>query len=236
MKQKFYLTILRGLHNQQTVRRISRLSTDSADSEFGTLGLSLVHDLSGSVTSVLMDIERLRLDVHAVETSLKLAQQQILGLQQDELVLSKEIGLACESIASACNHRGITLQKNLQNDIRVIGNHAKLQIILSNLLRNAIDACSGHSQATIQITLKNTLDSAKIYITNNGRHIPADRLREVFKKGISSKQSNRHLGVGLSLVKHIVERDFFGHIGVQSREQCTTFCVELPRQNRRDIS
>lgn len=232
MGQRFYLSILNGLHNQQAGNRLKRDSQNSneVDTEFGTLGLSLIHDLSGSVTSVLMDIERLRLDVHDVENSLKLAQQQILGLESGQLDVGKELDIACQAMEQACQDRNIQIKITGLAEARIVGSSAKLQIVLSNLLRNAIDACSGYQRARIGLSLRKSKGSIELRVQNNGRHIPRDRLQDIFKKGISSKQSGRHLGVGLSLVKHIIERDFRGNIKVTSRPERTEFCISIPMQ------
>ena len=92
---------------------------------FGTVGLSLVHDLSGSLNSVLLDIERLRLDVHTVEQSLQAAQQQILGLDNGRLHVTHELSQAIESFQSICDQQGITISLHSPTPIIIDGKSVK---------------------------------------------------------------------------------------------------------------
>ncbi len=124
------------------------------------------------------------------------------------------------------------ISKNIQIDcneiplnIYVNGNAPLLEWVFENLSKNAIDAM----EATGKITVAVSKEENKIFIdiTDTGKGIPSNKFKTVFKPGYSTKQ--RGWGLGLSLVKRIVEEYHDGKIYVAKSEllKGTTFRVVL---------
>ncbi|MEO5727988.1 MAG: ATP-binding protein [Byssovorax sp.] len=113
----------------------------------------------------------------------------------------------------------------------VLGDHARLQQVLWNLLCNAIKFTPSGGRVTVR--LRRDAGSARITVEDTGRGIAADFLPQVFDR-FRQAESARHrshggLGLGLSIVQHLVGE----HGGTVSAESAgegrgSTFTVTLP--------
>ena len=97
---------------------------------------------------------------------------------------------------------------------------------MENLTKNAVDAMGG--EGSIDITVTSFDDYAEILVKDTGKGIPRKNFKTVFNPGFTTKR--RGWGVGLTLVKRIIEEYHGGHIYVKESEvgKGTTFCIELP--------
>lgn len=107
--------------------------------------------------------------------------------------------------------------------------------VIENLCRNAIDAMPD-GRGAIHINMKeeiiegsffSPLYSLSIEVTDTGKGIPKNKWKTIFQPGYTTKQ--RGWGLGLALVKRIVEEYHHGQIFVQTSVigQGTTFRIEL---------
>ncbi len=103
--------------------------------------------------------------------------------------------------------------------------------VIENLCRNAIDALTGidDRRGLIEVRLSEEGRKAVIEVSDNGRGIAKNRQRDIFRAGFTTKQ--RGWGLGLTLVKRIVEEYHHGRIFVKSSTVGigTTFRIELKR-------
>ena len=83
---------------------------------------------------------------------------------------------------------------------------------IENLVKNGIDAMKGKGNIAIQIEKKG--QSINILVSDTGHGIPKSDFQNIFNPGVTSKQ--RGWGLGLSLVKRIVEEYHKGKIKVFS--------------------
>ncbi|MCA0958932.1 HAMP domain-containing histidine kinase [Muricauda ruestringensis] len=83
---------------------------------------------------------------------------------------------------------------------------------IENLVKNGIDAMKGKGNIAIQIEKKG--QNINILISDTGHGIPKSDFQNIFDPGVTSKQ--RGWGLGLSLVKRIVEEYHKGKIKVFS--------------------
>lgn len=99
--------------------------------------------------------------------------------------------------------------------------------VFENLLRNALDAMDG--KGVISGAIRELEDKVFIDITDTGKGIAPKNVRKVFNPGFTTKK--RGWGLGLSLVKRIVEEYHKGKIVVSHSEvgKGTTFTITLPR-------
>lgn len=94
----------------------------------------------------------------------------------------------------------------------VLLNHALYHWTIENLVKNGIDAMKGKGAISIKI-----LPSGKnvyIQVSDTGHGIPKSDFQTIFNPGVTSKK--RGWGLGLSLVKRIVEEYHDGKIKVLS--------------------
>ncbi len=126
----------------------------------------------------------------------------------------------------------INLRVNAQT-IEVNGDKERLQQVFWNLLINAIKFTPIDGSVTIEGGEENN-QLAFIRITDTGKGIPRDVLPHIFDRfrqaeQKSSTRTKGGLGLGLAIVRHIVEMHG-GRVMAQSEgiDQGSTFTVELP--------
>lgn len=96
--------------------------------------------------------------------------------------------------------------------------------VLENLIKNAVDAMKGDGKITVTVTDQSQF--VYIDIADTGTGIPRSKHKTIFEPGYTTKQ--RGWGLGLSLVKRIIENYHSGKIFVkQSDAMGTTFRIVL---------
>ncbi len=101
--------------------------------------------------------------------------------------------------------------------------------LLSNIVRNSVDALKGVENPTIKFKSYNTYEGVIITIANNGPEIPKEIRNKIFQTGFTTKQNNdKDRGYGLSIVSDIIHK-CDGKIIVQSNDSWTQFKLEVPQ-------
>jgi two-component system OmpR family sensor kinase len=117
-----------------------------------------------------------------------------------------------------------------EEPVSVIGDEARLQQVLVNLLANARTHTPGGTSVTT--SLVEDLGSAVLTVADDGPGIPADLVPEVFERfarGDSSRsRRGGSTGLGLAIVAAVVKAHD-GTIDVRSEPGRTEFVVRLPR-------
>ena len=107
-------------------------------------------------------------------------------------------------------------------------NESLFNWVIENLIKNALDAMEGEGK--IKVRSFHSPNSAIIDICDTGKGIPKSEFDIVFQPGYSTKK--RGWGLGLSLVKRIVEEYHKGEIFIKdSNEKGTTLRIKLPLKN-----
>ncbi len=130
-------------------------------------------------------------------------------LQLASMDLRDAIRSAVESVAPLADQRSVAIDLRLPDTIvPVEADHTRMQQVVTNLLTNAVN----HSSAGQTVTLDaHTADGrATVRVTDQGTGIAPAHLPHVFDLFVQSDQtidrSRGGLGVGLTVVRHLVER------------------------------
>jgi len=155
-----------------------------------------------------------------------------LRLELQPLDIASVVEAAIETQSEAAEAKSIQLRKSLDKRIgRMIGDPARLQQVVWNLVGNAIKftPAGGH----IEISLRPTHGDAEIVVADSGIGIKPEFASHVFERfaqadGTISRPSGG-LGLGLSIVKELVQL----HGGTVSAKSAgvgkgATFTVRLP--------
>ena len=94
---------------------------------------------------------------------------------------------------------------------------------LENLIKNGIDAMKGKGRLSIQMIEQKS--KVEIYICDSGSGIKDELLPSIFNPGFTTKE--RGWGLGLSLVKRIVEDFHNGKILVNKNKQSQGTCFQI---------
>ena len=124
----------------------------------------------------------------------------------------------------------ITFIKNINLENNIINLNKILFIwVIENICKNAADAMKGDGK--ISINCKEDEKNIQLYISDTGSGIDKKIVTSIFMPGVTSKK--RGWGLGLSLVKRIIEDYHKGRIYVENstKENGTTFCIVLPKKS-----
>ncbi len=99
--------------------------------------------------------------------------------------------------------------------------------VMENLMRNALDAMG--NEGFIKAEISEDTEWINIDLSDTGKGIPSNKFKAVFQPGYSTKK--RGWGLGLSLVKRIIENYHNGKIFVKKSkiDEGTTFTIRLPK-------
>jgi signal transduction histidine kinase len=112
-----------------------------------------------------------------------------------------------------------------EHEVVVMHNPSLIEWVIENICKNAVDAMDG--KGVLRIVVLESGRNVHIDISDNGKGIPSNKIKTIFNPGYTTKQ--RGWGLGLSLVKRIVETYHKGRVFVLNSEinKGTTFRVTL---------
>ncbi len=142
------------------------------------------------------------------------------------------IDAAIETLRPAAEAKNIRLEKDYDPDASMIaGDPARLQQVIWNLLSNAIKFTP--RDGLVQVTVKPAGPNVEIAVRDSGAGIAPEFLTHVFERfrqgDSSTTRQHGGLGLGLSIVKHLIEQHG-GTVAVASEGegQGACFTMELP--------
>lgn len=152
--------------------------------------------------------------------------------QKERIVLPEIIEEVVESMTPEAEKKGLSF--NITTDSQVFPVHAdrqSMETVLNNLVSNAIKY--NQEGGRIAISIQNSGEFVEIKVSDNGVGIEKENLPHIFDKfyRIRTEKTRKVIGsgLGLPLVKDIVEAHL-GMITVESKpDQGSTFTVLLPR-------
>lgn len=99
--------------------------------------------------------------------------------------------------------------------------------VVTNLVKNAIQATQAHQKPNIKVLVKSEEQNVCILITDNGTGISEENKERIFEPKFTTKSSG--MGLGLGIIKTIIEA-YYGSITFQSEiGEGTTFIVKFPK-------
>ncbi len=163
------------------------------------------------------------------ENLLKLSrlEKQVIPPQDQEFSLDEQIRRTLLLLERNWSAKELELDIDLE-DISYLGNEEMLQQIWINLLSNAIKFSHKHGILSVRLTKEK--QQVRAEITDTGVGIAPEALPRIFEKFYQgdTSHSNEGNGLGLSIVKQIVESNG-GSISVMSEQgKGSTFTVLLP--------
>jgi signal transduction histidine kinase len=153
--------------------------------------------------AVVRRIERAATEMSdVVETLLLLARELADPLRRETTLcrVAETATRVVEMHRSACDKKGLQVSVDLREDFALPVPPAVLQIVLGNLLRNAIaHSSSGHITVTV--------DKPRLTVADEGIGIAPDELPRVFERHFRGHRSTAAgSGLGLTIVKRLCER------------------------------
>jgi PAS domain S-box-containing protein len=211
------------------------------------------HELRGPVTSIHLAAQTLPSVVSAppdrtrllqiieredrrlarfVDEMLEISRVKAGGLHFDlTLVDLAEVVRNCAArLAPDITRSRSPLSMAMAGSVQGTWDRARLDQVVANLISNAIKFGLGRP---IEVSISSTNGVARLVVRDHGIGIPREKQEQIFEpfeRAVSSRQYGG-LGLGLYIVRRIVE-GLGGNVTVESNpDQGTTFTVELPEEH-----
>lgn len=201
------------------------ITADDPEATARIIGRSLVR-LEG-MRKLIYDL----LDLTRIESRQK---ERTLSDVDPALVLD----LVVETFQPEADRRGITMEVQCDDDTAMKGDRSELEIILNNLVSNAVkyNRDGGH----VQIQLASDSETITISVSDTGIGMSKEEVDRLFGEFVRIKNDKTRLiegsGLGLSIMKRLVHLNG-GQISVKSQEdQGTTFTATLSRTGQSNNS
>ncbi len=156
-----------------------------------------------------------------------------IELQTEEVNISKMTEQIAYEFKPLLKDKNLKINSDIEENIQIICDTNKIERVIDNLIRNAINYCC--PDTTICISLHQCGSDVVLKFKNKGKTIPDEKLSRIFedfyKIDSSRNSANGGSGLGLAIAKRIVEASG-GKITAQSSNETIVFTVVLPKNHK----
>ena len=112
-------------------------------------------------------------------------------------------------------------------DLQVRIDRTQMVRIITNLIKNALEACELIKEPKVQVTIEKKKKEVLISVIDNGQGISKELKNKIFEPKFTTKTSG--MGLGLGMVKNLVD-SYNGRISMSSKiNSGTTFSITFPQ-------
>lgn len=189
-------------------------------------------ELSQSALAVAKDIHEIKKEYMLILRGI--SENLDLNLQDNGMDFADLMMVLKNSITALSAEKKIALQIETNcADSVFTDKHFFLLSIFRNILTNALEACETN-ECVISFTEESNDTDYIFTLTDNGPGIPQENLDEIFVPGFSTKinfdTGEISRGLGLNLVRDIIENQLSGTIAVVSEPGNTAFTICIPKK------
>jgi heavy metal sensor kinase len=197
------------------------LTTGRSLGEYETMAASTIEEcdrLLGMINTMLM-ISR--------------TESGIAPLSCEEINLTGLVREACDLFQTTAEDKGVSLNCNVPDQNRLIGDIRMLQRMLSNLIDNAIKYTPTGGSVTVSVSENDA--QVVLFVKDTGIGISPGDLPRIFERFYRCDQSRAQAGIGLGLsLARAIARGHGGNITAKSGlNQGSTFTVTLLKEAKR---
>jgi signal transduction histidine kinase len=156
------------------------------------------------------------------------AESGTLQLHREPVTLADVVGRAVDLYRDVADAKGVTLAADAPSDVVVVADPTRLEQVAANLIDNAVKYTP--SGGRVDVEVRRAADAAIVRVRDTGPGIPSDERARIFDRLFrgDTSRAERGLGLGLSLVKAIIEAHG-GTVDVISEPgHGSVFTVSLP--------
>ena len=156
------------------------------------------------------------------------AESGTMQLQREPVALAQVVARAVDLYRDVAEAKGVALHVGVGDDVVVIADRTRLEQVAANLIDNAVKYTPSGGRVDVEVHRER--DAATLRVRDTGPGIPADELTRIFDRLFRGdiSRAERGLGLGLSLVKAVVEAHG-GTVDVVSElGRGSVFTVSLP--------
>jgi signal transduction histidine kinase len=210
--------------------------------QIGQISSGLLHDLTSPITALNLQLETLDAEMLKNPKYLQSIKDAVVNINnyssliksyisgdrtKQKLNLSDEIQKAIELISYKAVKENIQIQFIRNEDIDIMARKIEIYQIIISLLSNAIESFRIQDEnRKVIIKLEKIQNKILLSIKDYGCGI--NDTKKIFSNFYTTKRSSGGTGIGLSSVKHIVEKELNGKIEIESEiEKGSTFIIKI---------
>ncbi|NEP78432.1 MAG: AAA family ATPase [Okeania sp. SIO3B3] len=225
-------------HHITNAKQLAHLLTEaglhhSFESQISLLQTPHAHQ----IVQIAYDIARLQTNSQNINNAVELASKIVFALksyarydhsgEKQPAVISDGIETVLKLYHNYLK-KGVKVVRNYQDIPEIFCYPNELVQVWTNLIHNAIQAMDGKGKIEIKVRQNN--QGIVVEITDSGAGIPPEIQDKIFQPFFTTKPAGEGSGLGLEIVKKIVEKHH-GKIDFESQPGKTTFRVKLPINN-----
>lgn len=180
--------------------------------------------------SVATNVHEIKKQYHALSESLSAAMEQTR--EQERMEIAEIAGILLSMLKNTARKKGIALEYEIDCPKHLsTRQYYRMMSVFNNLFTNALEAARGDSEQ-IRVAVTEEEGGYRFCVSNNGKQIAKESLADIWEAGYSTKIDYRSgvigRGLGLLIVREILEREFGAGIEVFSDEDTTSFVFFVP--------
>jgi len=226
--------------------------------EFGRVAGGFLHDIINPLTTVSLNLEQIHLEAYKGQGDRRINSKlfiddAIIGtkrmrnfvqsarrqLQQQEVKtvfpILEEIDKSVQIISYKANEKDIKIILSMVDYVEIYGDPIKFNHLATHLISNAIDSYENYgenSKREVDVSVGKDRKNVIIKIQDWGCGISKEILDKIFDPFFTTKKMDDGTGIGLTICRNIVEKEFGGEIIVESENHGenngTIFTVSIP--------
>lgn len=195
--------------------------------QLATLRLLLDHGRVDDAYKALKPVDDMLTRMAALTGHLKtFARKSPSGLRE-RLDLAAVVDQALQLLDTRLRDEQVDTVLHLTRPAWVRGDAIRLEQVLINLLRNALDAMAGQPARRLEICLEADELLWRLTVRDSGTGIAEEHLAQVFDPFFTTKAVGDGLGLGLA-VSFAIIHESGGRLTADNHESGAVFCVTLP--------
>ncbi|AMT90509.1 MULTISPECIES: ATP-binding protein [Pseudomonas] len=195
--------------------------------QLATLRLLLEHGRVDDAYKALKPVDDMLTRMAALTGHLKtFARKSPSGLRE-RLDLATVVDQSLQLLDARLRDEQVSLVLHLTRPAWVRGDAIRLEQVLINLLRNALDAMQGKACKRLEIRLEADEQLWRLSVSDNGGGIAEEHLGQVFDPFFTTKPVGDGLGLGLA-VSFAIVHESGGRLSVENGDHGAVFSLTLP--------
>ena len=228
---------------------VEKLSKSNKEQAWREMAKQVAHEIKNPLTPMRLSVQSFQrnFDINDIEIDKKLDEFSKTLIQQIDTMST--IASAFSNFAEMPAQQGekiniietsrLALKIFKEKHITFNSEHSNIQVsidrtqmvrIITNLIKNALEACDLLENPIIQVNIKKKNKNVLIDVIDNGVGIPEEIRTKIFEPKFTTKSSG--MGLGLGMVKNLVS-SYGGNISFKSTiNSGTSFLISFPISKR----
>lgn len=150
-------------------------------------------------------------------------------MQIEEVDLASIFDEVLHSLSALINEKALQIDYNLEESLPIAADEKNIEVVVRNVVTNAIV----HSPTGAHVSVKSTTSDATIKVevyndVENDTELDLSKVFDRFSKGLSLTRNKRSTGLGLSIVKRILDLHQVHH-GIKKQGKGVLFYMHFNR-------